>query len=459
VDALRLSTLRLTLAATLVAAGTAAAAPRFEDAAEQAGAVFSHARAEFDASAKPIMPWLTAGGAGVAVGDFDRDGLDDMYVLTSRAGKPNALFRNKGNFQFEDVAAEVGLADVNRAETGTSGHAIWLDYDGDGWLDLLLLRFGQLALFRNLEGQRFEEVTAQAGLTRLLNALAAVAFDYDRDGDLDLYIGGYFPEKDFNDLPDTKVLFDSWETARNGGPNYLYRNDGDGTFTDVTEQAGVQDTGWSMAVGHGDLDNDGWQDLYVANDFGTDSVFRNNGDGTFANVSESVIGIDTKKGMNAEIGDYNNDGLLDIYVTNMTEPYLHECTCSGRTRAGSSSWTWPPRPAPATPAGAGGRSSSTPTTTACRTSTPPTASSPTASRTTCIACWTSSSKRASTCATRRNGRTWPAIRWPATSATSSCTSASVPLPGPAPRPGSTTTAMPAAWPSPTSTATGAWTWP
>ena len=214
----------------------------FEEVAKQAGAAFSHTRALFDPKIKPLMPWLTAGGAGVAVGDFDRDGLDDMYVLTSRQDAPNALFRNKGNFQFEDVAPQVGLADVNKAETGTSAHAIWFDYDGDGWLDLLLLRFGQLSLYHNIEGRAFEEKAKESGLARLLNSMAAVAFDYDRDGDLDLYIGGYFPEKDFNHLPDTKVLFDNWETAKNGGPNYLFRNNGNGTFTDVTAAAKVKDT-------------------------------------------------------------------------------------------------------------------------------------------------------------------------------------------------------------------------
>jgi hypothetical protein len=307
------------------AAKAAYAGPRFEEVAQQAGAAHSHARAQFDPKAKALMPWLTAGGAGVAVGDYDRDGLDDIYVVTSLKDAPNALFRNKGNFQFEDMAPKLGLADVNKEQTGTSAHAIWFDYDGDGWLDLLLLRFGQLSLYHNLQGLAFEEKAKASGLARLLNAMAAAAFDYDRDGDLDLYIGGYFPEKDFNHLPDTKVLFDSWETSRNGGPNYLFRNNGNGTFTDVTAAAQAEDTGWSMALGHGDLDNDGWQDLYVANDFGPDTIFRNLGNGTFANMTQAAIGADTKKGMNAEVADYNNDGLLDIYVTNMTEPYLHEC--------------------------------------------------------------------------------------------------------------------------------------
>jgi hypothetical protein len=112
---------------------------------------------------------------------------------------------------------------------------------------------------------------------------------------------------------------------RNGGPNYFFRNNGDGTFTDLTTEVGLEDTGWTMAIGHGDLDNDGWQDIYNANDFGTDHIFRNLGNGKFQLMSNRSIGTDTKKGMNAEFGDYNNDGLLDIYVTNMTEPYLHEC--------------------------------------------------------------------------------------------------------------------------------------
>ena len=167
---------------------------RFEEVAQKAGAGFSHARAQFDPKAKPLMPWLTAGGAGVAVGDFDRDGLDDIYVVTSLKDAPNALFRNKGNFQFEDVAAKLGLADVNKAATGTSAHAVWFDYDGDGWLDLLLLRFGQLSLYHSIEGRAFEDRAKESGLARLLNSMSAAAFDYDRDGDLDLYIDEHYSD-------------------------------------------------------------------------------------------------------------------------------------------------------------------------------------------------------------------------------------------------------------------------
>lgn len=299
---------------------------RFEDIATPShGIDFRHERATFDPKLAKIMPWITAGGAAVAVADFDNDGLDDFYATTSKTGAPNKLYKNLGNLQFKDVAAEVGLADVNREATGTSSFALWFDFDNDGWRDLLLVRFGRMSLYRNVQGKRFEDATKQAGLDILVNATAAAAFDYDRSGRLSLLVTGYFPEVDMHRMPDSKILFDSWETATNGGRHFLFRNEGAGRFKDVTREAGIFDTGWTMAIGIGDLDNDGWPDVYLARDFGTDKVYRNNGNGTFSDVSARSIGVDTKKGMNAELGDYNNDGLLDVYVTNMTEPYLHEC--------------------------------------------------------------------------------------------------------------------------------------
>jgi hypothetical protein len=117
----------------------------------------------------------------------------------------------------------------------------------------------------------------------------------------------------------------SFESARDGGANILLRNNGDGTFADATASAGVQDTGWSLDVGVADYDNDGDQDLHVANDFGPDKLFRNDGRGRFTDVSQAALGNDTRKGMNSEFGDFNNDGWLDIYVTNiMTRDYLKE---------------------------------------------------------------------------------------------------------------------------------------
>lgn len=300
---------------------------KFEYMTEKSGLTFQHERAEFAPQLENIMPWLTAGGAGVAVGDYNNDGRDDIYFTTSKLGATNHLYRNDGNFKFTEVGEELGIGRVNdNPVTGTSSFAMWFDADNDGWQDLFLLRFGMTSFFLNQQGKGFKEVTKKAGLLRRTNALSAIAFDYDNDGDLDIYIGGYFPEKDFNSTKsDSKVLFDSWETARNAGRNYLFKNNGKGKFKDVTKKAGLNDHGWAMAVGHADINNDGWQDIYIANDFGTDVVFKNLGNGKFEDISLTAIGVDTKKGMNTEFGDYNNDGLVDIYVTNMTEPYLHEC--------------------------------------------------------------------------------------------------------------------------------------
>ena len=309
----------------MMASATADTKTKFVDIAEKTGVNFRHERAVFDPKLKNVMPWLVAGGAGVAIGDYNNDGLDDIYFVSSGLGTRNHLYRNDGNFKFTNMAMSAGVALVNESmETGTSSAALFLDYNKDGWQDLFLLRFGKTALFRNNKDGTFTEVTREAGVYRHLNALAVTAFDYDRDGDVDIFIGGYFPEKDFHNPPDTKVLFNSWETARNGGRNYLFRNNGDGTFADVADEAGFQDAGWAMALGHADINNDGWQDIYIANDFGTDKFLKNVG-GRFVDMSAKAIGIDTKKGMNVDIGDFNNDGWLDVYVTNMTEPYLQEC--------------------------------------------------------------------------------------------------------------------------------------
>jgi hypothetical protein len=270
------------------------------------------------------MDMVAAGAAGGAIGDINNDGYLDIFVNDARSGMPNHLLLNNGDMTFTDIAAQAGVADLNTdTEVSTSG--LFFDYDGDGLDDLLVVRFGQSRLFHNLGNGRFQDVTEKAGLTRRLNALSAIAFDYNGDGYLDLYLGGYFPDVNMFKLDRYDVLHESWENARNGGSKVLYRNNGDGTFTDVTESVGLTDTGWTMALGHGDLNGDGWQDVYIANDYGPDRVFLNDGHGKFRDATAQSIGADTKKGMNADIADFDNDGDLDIFVTNVTEDFLHEC--------------------------------------------------------------------------------------------------------------------------------------
>src|SRR5207253_9916093 len=126
-------------------------------------------------------------------------------------------------------------------------------------------------------------------------------------------------------LSTTKILPNEDHDADNGGSKILYRNNRNGTFSNVTEKARIKDTGFTTALGHGDYNNDGWQDFYIANDFGPDKLYRNNRNGTFDDITEKALGSDGRKGMNVDFGDYNNDGNLDIYVTNITEPWFREC--------------------------------------------------------------------------------------------------------------------------------------
>jgi len=295
----------------------------FADVTREAGIRHRHTNRLFDNPYAKIMAGYTALGASVAVADFDRDGFDDFFLTDSAESGKNRLYRNQHNFTFSDVGEQAGVANGNDP-ANASAAALWLDFNNDGWPDLLVLRFGCNQLFQNLGNGRFRDVTRQAGLDRYLNSITATAFDYDHDGYVDLLIGAYFqPVNLFK--PDTPRFFpESFETANNGGGVVLYRNNGNGSFTDVTAKAGLKQSGWVLSVGHGDADNDGWDDLYVACDFGTDRFFHNQRNGTFKDITERAIGIDTKKGMNVDWGDFDNDGLLDIYVTNITDDYMRE---------------------------------------------------------------------------------------------------------------------------------------
>ena len=218
---------------------------------------------------------------------------------------------------------QAGVANGND-DSNASADSLWLDYNNDGRPDLYVVRFGHSQLFKNLGQGKFREVTQPSRLDQYRNAITAIAFDYDQDGWVDLFVGSYFqPLNIFQ--PETPHFFpESFETANNGGGVAAFHNNGDGTFTEVSDKIGIHLRGWTLDLGHADADNDGDDDLYVACDFGTDRFFVNNGDGTFTDATEKAIGIDTKKGMNADWGDYDNDGLLDIYVTNITDDYMRE---------------------------------------------------------------------------------------------------------------------------------------
>lgn len=298
----------------------------FLDVTERAGVDQKNYPPLFDLKIRHINPLWANFIAGAAIGDFDGDGWDDIFVVSSRRGVPNRLYRNNHDMTFTDVAEAAGLANLNDEDNVCIG-ALWVDYDNDGKPDLLVLRLGHNMLFHNNGNGTFTDVTAKSGIGgKRQNSMTAVAFDYNNDGYVDLLIAGYFAD-DVNllHLASTKVLPDSDHEASNGGTKTLFRNNGDGTFTDVTAESGLAHNSWTLSLAHGDYDNDGFQDLYFANDWGPDKLFHNNGNGTFTDVTAKAIGIDGKHGMNAEFGDYDNDGFLDIFVTNITEPWLFEC--------------------------------------------------------------------------------------------------------------------------------------
>ncbi len=245
---------------------------------------------------------------GIALGDFDQDRWLDLYV--SRAGE-NLLLRNRGGGQFEDVTAAAGVGDP-----GNSQAALWADFDNDGDLDLLVVN-AWYSLIQGPATQRGHQVyrnqggrfTPAAELGPIGPASGATAADYDGDGRLDIYIT-YYQDKNLNP-------YHHYIEARDGQPNRLYRNLGDWQFADVTAAAGVGNTGWSFAAAWADYDDDGQLDVFVANDYGDDALYRNLGNGTFAEVAVSAGVNDPANGMGADWGDYDNDGRLDLYIANM----------------------------------------------------------------------------------------------------------------------------------------------
>ena len=186
-----------------------------QEVSQQAGVHFVHQAPTLDAKLEGIMPEVASMGASVSIVDFDRDGWPDMYVTNSATGSPNHLYRNMHDGTFQDVAGQMGLADVNQAGTGVSMGAVWGDYDNDGYEDLFLIKWGKPELFHNDHGRGFTRVTEASGLPPWINANTAVWFDYDGDGLLDLFVGGYYSEKlDLWHLDNTRMMPESFEYAK-----------------------------------------------------------------------------------------------------------------------------------------------------------------------------------------------------------------------------------------------------
>ncbi len=293
---------------------------RFAEQSAAAGLRHQHEGPTLDPQLAHIMPQIASMGAAVSVTDFDRDGWPDLYVTNSREGSRNRLFRNRGDGTFEDVAERVGLAGLNEPGDGVSMGAVWGDINNDGFEDVFVYRWGRQDIYRSEGGQRFTRITETSAWPAWANINTAVWLDFDRDGLLDLFLGGYFDERtNLWALSSTRMMPESFEYARNGGRKYLYRNVGDGRFEEVSETVGLSSRRWALAAVASDLRGSGYPDIVIANDYGVSEYFLNEG-GRFREVGrDSGIGRAPKSGMNASLGDVLNTGRFSVYVSNITE--------------------------------------------------------------------------------------------------------------------------------------------
>jgi enediyne biosynthesis protein E4 len=291
-----------------------------QEVSHAAGINFLHQSPKLDPKLDPIMPEVASMGASVSIVDFDRDGWPDIYVTNSAIGSKNALYRNLHDGTFKDVAGELGIADVNQPGTGVSTGAVWGDFDNDGYEDLFLIKWGRPELFHNDQGHGFTRVTEQAGLPSWMNANTAIWLDYDGDGLLDLFVGGYYSEDiDLWHLTTTRIMPDSFEYAKNGGRKYLFHNLGNGKFEEVSAKVGINSRRWALAAAAADLRGTGHPDLFVSNDYGVSELYFNDGK-RFREVGEPTgVGFAPKSGMNAAFGDILNQGRYSVYVSNISE--------------------------------------------------------------------------------------------------------------------------------------------
>jgi tetratricopeptide (TPR) repeat protein len=251
------------------------------------------------------------GHNGVSVGDIDDDGFDDLYVCQP-AGLPNRLYRNRGDGTFEDITEASGLGILDNTACALFG-----DIDNDGRQDLIVVRTNGPLLFLNQGGGKFREKPGAFQFAKPPQGTftGAALADYDRDGWLDIYFCLYLYYQGTDQYKYPSPYYD----AENGPPNFLMRNQRNGTFHDVTAESGLNrnNTRYSFCCGWSDYNHDGWPDLYVVNDFGRKNLYRNDGNGTFTDIARQAGVEDVGAGMGVCWFDYDNDGAEDLYVADM----------------------------------------------------------------------------------------------------------------------------------------------
>jgi hypothetical protein len=338
-DRIRVGVKRLAVAAVLA---SAAAVTGQTDDTTTVGVTFTNIAREAGLTAVTVFGGqrsnrylLETTGCGVALFDYDNDGRLDIFLVNGntlegfpKGAEPTAhLYRNKGEGAFEDVTAKAGVSARGWGQGAATG-----DYDNDGDEDLIVTYYGQNRLYRNNGDGTFAEVTERAGLTstRLRWGTGAAFIDYDRDGRLDLFVANYIdldlataPTPDSGLCRYKGVPVACGPPGLPGGRNALYRNKGDGSFEDVSERAGILKANGSYGLGVStlDFDDDGWTDVYVANDSNPSALYRNNRDGTFTDIgvrAGCAYSQDGKPqaGMGVGVGDYDRNGTIDLVKTN-----------------------------------------------------------------------------------------------------------------------------------------------
>ncbi len=281
--------------------------------ATQTGLDFENTLTENDSLNYFTYSYLYMGG-GISAGDINNDGLIDLFFTGNMVS--NRLYLNKGNLKFEDISEKAGVLGDSRWYTGTT----MADVNNDGFLDIYCSVGGKFGpkenqLFINNGDNTFTEKAADYGIADISNSVQSTFFDYDKDGDLDMYLANY-PPTAFN-APNSFYRF-KVKFPKEIEMDKLYRNDGD-TFTNVAEEAGVRNFGLSLSATVGDVNSDGWPDLYVSNDFSSpDYLFINNQDGTFTEQVKNTTKNTSFYGMGVDIADFNNDSYLDILQVDMT---------------------------------------------------------------------------------------------------------------------------------------------
>jgi len=258
------------------------------------------------------FPYIYFGG-GVAAGDFNNDGLEDLFFIGNMVS--NKLYLNKGNMKFEDISSSAGIEGDKRWFSGVNV----IDINNDGFLDIYCTIAGKdeprnNVLYVNNQDNTFTEMASKYGIDDTGHSIHSTFFDYDKDGDLDLYVANYPPTSLIASTDYYKYKLENHDHSES---DHLYRNDS-GHFVDVTKEAGISNFGLTLGIIATDLNNDGYTDVYVSNDFASpDYMYINNGDGTFSNEILNSFKQTSQFGMGIDASDFNNDGWIDIFQLDM----------------------------------------------------------------------------------------------------------------------------------------------